>query len=432
MRMLRDERGNVLILAALSMTMLMSFMAFGIDVGYLYNTQRQLQTLADAAALAGALEASQCSAANCSYVTNAATTAITENGQTSTLFTQCAAASGTGILLTVNNGPCVLGVSDPNNGDKNYVEAVVTENVPTFFARIFGVNTVTISARAEAGKASAGSSPCLNAIGTTGQNITLNSGASITDGPGSNCGVNTNSSGTPAVMENSGVTVNVGSYTVHGGVTKNGGSYTPSPTLGSPVVPDPFASLTAPVVPAQSSSCCGPINGATTLQPGYYPWGLNFNGGGYTVNLAPGLYYFGSGINVGAVNLVGSGVTIYMASGQINMNSAAQMTLTAPTSALSNCASCAGMLIWQPASNTSQMNLDSGSNSGWGGAIYLPGAQLTLNGGSYVTSYGMVVAQSLMLNSAMQLSCSTMPGGVCPGGGSGSANGGSTTISLAE
>ena len=430
MRMLKDERGTILILTAFCLTMLLSCLAIAIDIGNLFLIQRQLQTLADSAAMAGALEASTCGGTNnCAVIQTAATTALTESGSPApTLFLQCAAASGAGLLLTINNGPCALGASDPNNLNAAYVEAVVTKQVPTYFARIFRVTTVTISARAEAGKSSP-PGPCLNITGAAGQTLTLNGGAKITDGAGSNCGVNVNSSGTPAVMENAGVTVNVGSYTVHGTVTNNGGSYTPAPTTTAPTKPDPFAAeITAGTLstpPKGTAQSCNPISGATTLNPGYYQNGLNFNSSGYTVTLNPGVYYFDGGINVGGVTLNGTGVTIYLANGQLNMNSASTINLTAPASGPT-----AGLVIWQPASNGSQMNLDSGSNSNWGGGVYLPGAQLTLNGDSTVSGFGMIVAQSVMLNSAIILSCSSMPGGVCPGGG-GSGNG-SATIALAE
>jgi Flp pilus assembly protein TadG len=429
MRMLREllkgERGTILTMTALSLTLLTSFLALAIDVGHLYYTQRQLQTLADSAAMAGALEASTCGTPNCAVIQTAAATALTEGGSPApTLFLQCAAASGTGLLLTINNGPCALGSSDPNNLNANYVEAVVVEQVPTFFARIFGVSTVQISARAEAGK-STPASPCLNITGTSGQTLTLNSGASITDAGSSTCSVNVNSNGAPAAMENAGATVNVGAYTVHGTVWDNGGSYTPAPTTGSAVAPDPIAAeitagtITAPTQPALSSTCCNPVSAATTLQPGYYSSGLNFNGSGYAVTLASGLYYFGGSMVVGGVNLTGSNVTLYFANGSLTMN------LTAPSTG-----STAGMLIWQATTDSSPMILDSSSSSSWGGAIYLPDAQLTLNGGSTAVAYGMVESQSLMLNSAISLSCSSMPGGVCPGG-SGAANG-SAAIALAE
>jgi hypothetical protein len=161
------------------------------------------------------------------------------------------------------------------------------------------------------------------------------------------------------------------------------------------------------------------------LQPGYYSSGLNFNSSGYTVTLASGLYYFGGSMVVGGVNLTGSNVTIYFANGSLTMNSASTMTLSAPATGTT-----AGMLIWQATTDSSSMILDSSSSSSWKGAIYLPDAQLTLNGGSTAVAYGMVESQSLMLNSAISLSCASMPGGVCPGG-SGAANG-SATIALAE
>lgn len=426
-----NERGSITLLTALCLPMLLGALAIAIDIGYLYITQRQLQTLADAAAMAGALEASSCSTANCGVIQTAATSAFTEDGRPApTVFLQCATASGTGVLLTINNGPCALGASDPNHLDANYVEAVVTEQVPTYFAGFRGFHTVQISARAEAGKSSP-PGPCLNILGTSGQTVTLNSGASITDGTGSTCAFNVNSSGTPAVMEDSGATVDVGSYTVHGTVTDNGGSYTPAPTTGTATKPDPIAAeitagtITTPTQPAVSSTCCNPVSGATTLQPGYYSSGLNFNGSGYTVTLNPGVYYFGGSMVVGGVNLTGSNVTIYFANGSLTMNSASTMTLSAPSTG-----STAGMLIWQAPADSSPMILDSSSSSSWGGAVYVPGAQLTLNGGSTAVGYGMIESQSLMMNSAISLSCASMPGGVCPGG-SGSASG-SATIALAE
>ena len=377
MRMLREllkgERGTILTMTALSLTLLTSFLALAIDVGHLYYTQRQLQTLADSAAMAGALEASTCGTPNCAVIQTAAATALTEGGSPApTLFLQCAAASGTGLLLTINNGPCALGSSDPNNLNANYVEAVVVEQVPTFFARIFGVSTVQISARAEAGK-STPASPCLNITGTSGQTLTLNSGASITDAGSSTCSVNVNSNGAPAAMENAGATVNVGAYTVHGTVWDNGGSYTPAPTTGSAVAPDPIAAeitagtITAPTQPALSSTCCNPVSAATTLQPGYYSSGLNFNGSGYAVTLASGLYYFGGSMVVGGVNLTGSNVTLYFANGSLTMNSASTMTLTAPSTG-----STAGMLIWQATTDSSPMILDSSSSSSWGGQSTFP------------------------------------------------------------
>jgi uncharacterized membrane protein len=56
MRIRSDESGQVLILTALSMTMLFGFLALAVDVGTLFDAKRRLQVAADAAATAGALD----------------------------------------------------------------------------------------------------------------------------------------------------------------------------------------------------------------------------------------------------------------------------------------------------------------------------------------------------------------------------------------
>jgi len=107
-----------------------------------------------------------------------------------------------------------------------------------------------------------------------------------------------------------------------------------------------------------------------------------------------------------------------MANGQMNVNSSAYVDLVAPTTGPT-----AGLVIWQPTSNTSQIILDAGSNSIWGGGVWAPGAQLVFNGSSAASANGTIAVSSVMLESSLQLGCS--------GGGGGAANG-AATISLAE
>ena len=54
MKILRDEKGQTLVLTALCMTVMLGFMAVSIDVGVLFRSKRSLQTAADAAAVAAA------------------------------------------------------------------------------------------------------------------------------------------------------------------------------------------------------------------------------------------------------------------------------------------------------------------------------------------------------------------------------------------
>src|SRR3954453_23081742 len=82
---LRDERGIVLVLSALSMTMLIGFVALAVEVGLWYKTRRMLQTAADSASLAGAF-AKQAGGDN-AKITALASYDATRNGWSSTTGT---------------------------------------------------------------------------------------------------------------------------------------------------------------------------------------------------------------------------------------------------------------------------------------------------------------------------------------------------------
>ena len=55
MRIHRDERGQTIILVALSLPLMLGFVGIATDVGALFKDKRTMQTAADAAAIAGAL-----------------------------------------------------------------------------------------------------------------------------------------------------------------------------------------------------------------------------------------------------------------------------------------------------------------------------------------------------------------------------------------
>jgi len=429
MRNLRDERGNVLLLAAFSMSMLLSFLAMAVDVGNLFFTQRQLQTLADAAAMAGAQVANACSA-NCSgAITTAAQSALTEGSPSvsSRLFTNCANATGTGVLLTVNNGPCAL-AGDPNSGQSTYVEAVVSETVPTFFAKIFGVKTLNITARAEAGKpAPSNDSP----IWAT--DVKLN-GGKVGDAPGSYGGIYADSD---AFCDSGGDSA---AYKLNSSGSTSGNGYNNGVCGTVPTkvtaVPEPFSKLVEPAKPAAS-----PTNATTyennpsnpvILQPGAYT-SLAFDGSNYTVQFAPGLYYFTGAVTGGTnVTFSGDGVTFFFAgNGSFTTNSNLNMNMTPPsafqiaqdtTHALYNgCTSCADMSIWQSASDTILMKLDAGANMTMKGSIYVPSAEIRMDGPGTITTIADIVCDYLDLESGSNITIS-----------SGGASNGPKTVALVE
>ena len=154
LRKLRDENGQTLVVAALCMTVILGFIGLAIDVGHVRYVKRNLQTAVDAAAMAAATEIRVCGTLSpCSAMTTAAQSAMQENNYpvTNVTFHNCSPTRSSALTLTINSPACSVS-TDPNNGLTNYAEAIVSDPVPTYFARIFGVPTIPISVRAEAGR----------------------------------------------------------------------------------------------------------------------------------------------------------------------------------------------------------------------------------------------------------------------------------------
>jgi hypothetical protein len=120
-----SERGQTMVLTVLFLAVLLGIAAAVLDVGAWYRADRQLQATADAAALAGAH-------------------ALPDNqAQAAALALQYAGKNGGGL----DEG----GVSFETKvlpGDTIAVHA--TKPMPGFFSKLFGLNSVTVGARAKA------------------------------------------------------------------------------------------------------------------------------------------------------------------------------------------------------------------------------------------------------------------------------------------
>ncbi|HEV2133520.1 MAG TPA: pilus assembly protein TadG-related protein [Terracidiphilus sp.] len=136
MRNWRDESGQVLVIAALSMTVLIGFAGFATDVGLMLRQRRIAQTVADSAAMAAATES--LNEGTPSSVTlgmwNAAKHDAIMNGYTPG-SSSGTANSSTGVTLTLNITPNV-GISSFNSA--GYVQANVDLKTSTIFMATFG------------------------------------------------------------------------------------------------------------------------------------------------------------------------------------------------------------------------------------------------------------------------------------------------------
>jgi hypothetical protein len=222
-----------MVLVALGMVVLIGVLGLAIDIGYYRYVRRELQTAADAAALAGAMDLSY------SDVTTAAQAASSENGF---------ANGSSGVVVKVYNPPHDGPYASSNY--PTYVEAVVTQNnVPQFFSKILGVKPITLSASAVA----AGGINCIYGLDT-------NAGAlsAFLTVVNSSCGVvdNDNLSLTVAALCAPSIQL-LGSQTGFFGLACGSGFRQVKPVKITTAVPDPLASLNPPGFSAPTACPAG-------------------------------------------------------------------------------------------------------------------------------------------------------------------------------
>jgi len=124
--LIRQEKGNILVLAAAFMTVMLLVAATSIDVSYMLTARNQLQSAVDASALAGAsgLTVSQSTARN---------RAISISG-----------------VNTILNQPVALQSSEISFPNYKTIRVTAQRPVPAFFARLANMNTFNIRATATA------------------------------------------------------------------------------------------------------------------------------------------------------------------------------------------------------------------------------------------------------------------------------------------
>ncbi len=173
-RFLKRERGVIAITVALSLVALIGFGALCVDGGYVLYSQRRLQTSADAAALAGAVDL-WTDPWNTAH-SDALTYMTTGNNQLPSNVTVTSTAI-TGLTLTSG----VLPYSQAASG-YNGIQVVQHANVPVYLGRIFGIQTIPVSVTSRASAGGAGNPAQYNVV------IVLDTTRSMSTTVDSNCG----------------------------------------------------------------------------------------------------------------------------------------------------------------------------------------------------------------------------------------------------
>ncbi len=136
-RRVRHEAGQVLVWIVVGVVSFLALVGFVIDVGHVFNAHRELQASADAAALAGAQDLPDVSLAT-SRAMEYSSSAGKKNehpdlaGVTTTVTPKC---------FSSTELPC-----NPANG----IVVKESADVPTFFLKVIGVNSFSISAKSTA------------------------------------------------------------------------------------------------------------------------------------------------------------------------------------------------------------------------------------------------------------------------------------------
>ncbi|WP_439400368.1 TadE/TadG family type IV pilus assembly protein (plasmid) [Bradyrhizobium sp. PMVTL-01] len=405
----RDQSGSYVILSALLMPVLVGTAGLGTEVGWWYYKHKNMQSAADSGAVSAA------TAATASGDLTSEANAVTAN---------YGYANAVNNVTVVVNQPPKTGTYTSNT---QAVEVVVSQPQQRLLSSLFGSDPVLITARAVALPNSG-----------TGCVLALNSSASpavnVSGGNQLNlikCNLYSNSGASPSLNVAGSASVAANQVGVVGDVS-GASNITATHGIRSHMraLPDPYADVVPPAEPScDNKKYTINANGKTnSLSPGCYSGSITVNAGA-TLNLSPGIYYLdGANLSVaGNATITGTGVTLVFTGsgsnwGTASIGSNAIIDLTAPTTG-----STKGIVMYgdrkMPAGTA--FNLTGGGTQNFGGAIYLPKANLSFSGGNGTsTSCTKIIADTLTFTgtSNLQVNCSAL----------GTATIGSQTAQLVE
>ncbi|AZO07625.1 MAG: hypothetical protein E5V91_30245 [Mesorhizobium sp.] len=357
-RFCEGKGGNVATIFALTLPVVVGGAGLGVETSYWYYSSLKLQSTADAAAYAGAVEKSWGS--DTATITSAATTSATSNGL------------GTGTIIV--HTPPTSGAYTA----KKAVEVILNQQLDRMFTSIFTSSKVPERARAVA-LINDASYACILALNNSAAQAALFSGSTTVNLNG--CSVMSDSTASDAIKVQGSASLKADCLITVGGMVLNNPVTTKCASKITQALPaaDPFSSLPAPAV----TNPCRNVNASKTtqtLQPGTYCSGMNLNG---NVALSSGTYVVQGNlkINAGAVITCAApctnGVTIFMSgSNTVSMNGNATVTLSAPTSG-----TYSGVLFYGDRTGVwAQSTFNGTATSLLTGAIYFPKQQVNYLG----------------------------------------------------
>lgn len=398
-RGLNDESGSVAVWVALTLTVLVGFIAMTVDMGAFYAMRGRLQAAADSAALAALDELS-----NDLMVRSRAHEyiekhfAVAEHGA---VLRDADVLSGNwdsrSKTFTTNGTPLNAVRVTARKSDAN------GNAQRTYFARVMGIPDVNISATS---LAVLSPPSCVIALDpAAAEALMLDSNARI---DASGCQVTVNSGHGRALSTDSNAAITADVVCVRGGYDQQGSStIDPSPETNCLTGADPLARLAAPAVGGCDENGLKLDDYVGSLSPGVFCGGLEIVNNS-DVQLDPGIYIIKGGPLMidGNTKLRGDGVAFYLTEGaSIQATSNTVIALTAPTGG-----SLAGVVFFQDRSYETTHLFDSNSFGTIEGTVYLPTGVLRSDSNTRMagaSNYSLFIAKRLEFDSNAGLDIKT-------------------------
>ncbi len=380
----KDTEGAVLVYTALGMSVMLGVAGLSTDVALWYGEKRVAQSVADAAAMAAALEFDRSDSTHKLRV--AAGNSAVSNGYD----------PAQGDDLEINNPP----LSGPNAGNPDFIEVVFRRDSPLFFSAMVldGDSPVRVVGRAVS--TIAPEDNCIWSLNPTERGaITVGGNADVTLG----CGMLVNSNDSEALKQNGASCIDAESVSVVGGAS--GRCIEPTPTEGASPVSDPMAWMTPPDYEACTDlTPISVTNGQTRhIAPGTHCGDISISSGG-TIIFEPGLHVLdGAALNFNGGTVMGEDVTFYItenstATDNITINAQASVSLSAPENG-----AYPNVLFYQDRNAPEGIShrINGGATLDLVGILYFPGQHVTFAGGaSSNLSQTILIADTLKFTGA--------------------------------
>jgi len=411
-----DEHGQVAVIVALSLTVMLAFGALVVDVGLSWAARSEAQTAADAAALAGVAR----------LPVDPAGAVATVKAYLNSNLPGLDDGSGWDLNATDADGDITCwappaAVPAPGRGCRSgdtAIQVTTPPLKPTYaFAGIMGRRSGEVKALAAAGPQAA-TPPCaLCVLDPDAPRALAVTGAGGIDVSGAGVVVNSDAADAAVLSGSGGVTAP--SIGVVGGVqTSSSGQFTPSPTLNVPPVADLLGGLPTPdqirALPPRGSVVVTPST--PMISEGVYD--RIVVGTSANLRMSPGIYVVTGELTLSSSgSVLGAGVTVYLTcfrypqpcngpGATFTQSANGRFLATPPASGPYK-----GLAIFADRTNTAAITLSSNSTGSFLGTIYAAAGELRLSsGGGTLRLNSLVVAGTVRITSGSETDLVYDPG----------------------